>query len=195
MKPELEASYAGTVWQPVVEDMVKAAKNFTPDEHFSIVLSSRKSRLASEDRLRLYLFGAPEDYQAGAGAGANRYHLSIATNHLAGKSLDWASGQFSEVGFSLNFGEALFRMDTEELSIEQLPLAITLALDVMGKVFGLNKTWIIDPLPGSALEDRLMSNPKLALFGSHGLRLRGTGLSLSLKADDVLGFFGFQRVE
>jgi hypothetical protein len=193
MKPELEASYAGTVWQPVVEDMVKAAKNFTPDEHSSIVLSSRKSRLASEDRLRLYLFAAPEAYHAGAAA--NRYHLSIATNHLAGKSLAWASGQFSEVGFSLNFGEALFRMDTEELSVEQLPLAITLALDVMGKVFGLNKTWIIDPLPGSALEDRLMSNPKLALFGSHGLRLRGTGLSLSLKADDVLGFFGFQRVE
>jgi len=193
MKPELEASYAGTAWQPVVEDMVKDAKNFTPDEHFSIVLSSRKSRLASEDRLRLYLFGAPEDYQAGAGA--NRYHLSIATNHLAGKSLDWASGQFSEVGFSPNFGGALFRVDTEELSIEQLPLAITLALDVMGKVFGLNKTWIIDPLPGSALEDRLMSNPKLALFGSHGLRLRGTGRSLSLKAEDVFAFFGFQRVE
>ena len=30
MNPELEASYAGTVWQLVAEDMVKDAKNFTP---------------------------------------------------------------------------------------------------------------------------------------------------------------------
>jgi len=193
MTKDFEPELAGTIWQPAVEALTQEAKDFTPGEFVSVVFTSRKSRLAGNDRPHLYLMGCPESHQIGEDI--RTFQVSVATQYMAGKDIHWAQEQFLEAGLLPNEGNVLFRVNSPTLSIDQLPSVITLTLDAMGKVFGIDKSSVIEPMPGSGLEDRLLSNHKLAMFGSTYLRLKGTSPKLFLSAKEVIGFFGFQRVE
>jgi hypothetical protein len=193
MTKDFEPELAGTIWQPVVEAMTQEAKSFTPGEYVSIVFTTRKSKLAGNDRPHLYLMGSPESLQIGEDL--RTFQVSVATEYLAGKDIHWAQEQFLGAGLFPNEGNVLFRVNSRTLNIDQLPSVITLTLDAMGKVFGIDKSSVIDPMPGSGLEDRLMSSHKLAMFGGYSLRLKGTGRKFTFSAQEIMAFFGFQLVD